>query len=361
MTGYCWLYKRLPVSNDLIGVQPSMVRKLLFAISLLILPVAISHGAFNLAIAKPATRPTAMAIHANGDFIAVGYEDGMLAIYNRTSSRVILTLTGHRSIVTSIGWHPSDTQLVTGSFDQTVKIWDIQSGQLLYTLRGLPSGFVTDVAWSPDGQHIIILQGGTDSDNFNVWDVVTQRIIYSEFVSTPSAIAWSHDASQFAVGYLIGALEIRNASDFRTKAYLRTRPENSPATLSGQGFGELAWHPNGNLLVAGTTVGQVIVWGSVSGLKRYELSGTPTLSHVAELDRVVSVWFCADGTTFSSVTGNGILRTWNVETGDLLSDTNLHTTFVVAKFDPTNDILYYIGADSDLQSKNWPSANCVPD
>jgi WD40 repeat protein len=42
---------------------------------------------------------------------------------------------------------------VTGSFDNTAKIWDAESGQEILTLKG-HSVYVVSVAFSPDGKRV---------------------------------------------------------------------------------------------------------------------------------------------------------------------------------------------------------------
>jgi WD40 repeat protein len=65
-----------------------------------------------------------------------------------------------------VAFSPDGKRLVSGSFDQTVKVWDAQRGQELLTLKG-HTGHVTSVAFSPDGQRIV--SGSADS-TVKVWN-----------------------------------------------------------------------------------------------------------------------------------------------------------------------------------------------
>jgi sugar lactone lactonase YvrE len=63
------------------------------------------------------------------------------------------TFLGHTSYVYSVAWSPDGQRLVTGSQDQTAKVWDADKGQEVLSLKG-HTLLVTSVAWSPDGKRV---------------------------------------------------------------------------------------------------------------------------------------------------------------------------------------------------------------
>ena len=51
-------------------------------------------------------------------------------------ARRLATLKGHTGEVSSVAFAPDGKTLATGSWDQTVKVWDITTGKELATLKG---------------------------------------------------------------------------------------------------------------------------------------------------------------------------------------------------------------------------------
>jgi len=52
------------------------------------------------------------------------------------SKRLIQHYDAHDDNVTSISFHPSGNYLLSSSLDASLKLWDLQNGQILYTVFG---------------------------------------------------------------------------------------------------------------------------------------------------------------------------------------------------------------------------------
>jgi WD40 repeat protein len=80
--------------------------------------------------------------------------------------RELLTLEGHSGGVTSVAFSPDGKRIVSGSYDNTVKVWDAETGQETLTLKG-HSDYVRSVSFSPDGRRIA---SGSSDKMVKVWD-----------------------------------------------------------------------------------------------------------------------------------------------------------------------------------------------
>ena len=68
---------------------------------------------------------------------------------------------------------PNGKQLLSGSWDKTLKLWDVNTGQLIRTFRG-HLGRIKSVAFSHDGQRVV---SGSVDTSVLVWDVASGRDI----------------------------------------------------------------------------------------------------------------------------------------------------------------------------------------
>jgi len=112
-------------------------------------------------------------------------------LWTRLSSKA--TFVGHTSSVTSVAFSPDGRRILTGSLDQTAKVWDAAKCQELFSLKG-HTHFVLSVAFSPDGRRILT---GSYDNTAKVWDAATGHLLPDQPAQMPAAArqATSRDGS----------------------------------------------------------------------------------------------------------------------------------------------------------------------
>ncbi len=79
--------------------------------------------------------------------LASGSYDNTVKIWDPEDRRCVSTLRNHVAWVSAVAWSPDSARLASGSDDSTVKIWDLASGRCESTLKG-HKGSAESVAWS---------------------------------------------------------------------------------------------------------------------------------------------------------------------------------------------------------------------
>ncbi|XP_023152774.2 denticleless protein homolog isoform X1 [Amphiprion ocellaris] len=101
--------------------------------------------------------------------LAAANEEGIVRIYN-TESRdnpLLKEWLAHENAVFDIAWVPGEPQLVTAAGDQTARLWDVKTGELLGSFKGHLCS-LKSVAFAP--QEKAVFSTGARDGNIMVWD-----------------------------------------------------------------------------------------------------------------------------------------------------------------------------------------------
>ena len=85
-------------------------------------------------------------------------------LYRLSHPYPVTVIKGHVDVVLDVAYSPDGKYLASASSDGMVKVWDVQTGQELFTIRGTVNSRST-VAFSPDGKRLAI--------HGKVWDAQT--------------------------------------------------------------------------------------------------------------------------------------------------------------------------------------------
>lgn len=97
---------------------------------------------------------TAGAWSPDGNTIAFANYDGSCYLWNVGTAEASFVMKGHRGPIISLIFNEDGSRLITGGADSTIRIWDMQSGEHLITLKAAEGSEVYQVALSPDEDRI---------------------------------------------------------------------------------------------------------------------------------------------------------------------------------------------------------------
>src|SRR5579884_2655848 len=79
---------------------------------------------------------TRIAWSPDGRILASPSVDKTIRLWHVQTGQLLRILTGHQDRVNSVAWSSYSSTLASGSFDRTIGLWDAQTGQRLQTLTG---------------------------------------------------------------------------------------------------------------------------------------------------------------------------------------------------------------------------------
>ncbi|MEO1444714.1 MAG: NB-ARC domain-containing protein, partial [Cyanobacteria bacterium J06635_11] len=217
----------------------------------------------------------------------------------------ISTLQGHQNWVCSVAFSPDGTQLVSGSADRTIRLWDVGTGECLKTLSG-HGNWVMSVAFSPDGTQLV---SGSADRTIRLWDVST-----GECLNTLSG----HGHGVWSVAFSPDGTQLVSGSADRTIRLWEVSTGEALKTLKGHEHGvwTVAFSPDGQLLASGSADQTVRLWT----IKGDDVTGECQQTLVGHNNWVWMVAFSPDGQLLASGSADQTVRLWEVRRDEVKRD-----------------------------------------
>ncbi|KAE9394627.1 hypothetical protein BT96DRAFT_886390 [Gymnopus androsaceus JB14] len=323
------------------------------------IPKLTGHASLNqLVVISHGSEVYSVAFSPDGTQIVSGSYDKSVRIWDASTGKEMHKLEGHTSWVSSVAFSPDGTQIVSGSYDQSVRIWDASTGKEMHKLEGHTHSsvriwdastgkemhkleghthLVNSVAFSPDGTQIV---SGSDDQSVRIWDASTGKEIHKLEGHTDSVLsaAFSPDGTQIVSGSYDKSVRIWDASTGKEMHKLEGHTDS---------VSSVAFSPDGTQIVSGSYDQSVRIWDASTGKEMHKLEG--------HTHSVSSVAFSPDGTQIVSGSYDKSVRIWDASTGKEMHKLEGHTDSVLSvAFSP--DGTQIVSGSYDQSVRIWDAS-----
>ncbi len=236
-----------------------------------------------------------VALSVDGRRAVSASDDQTLKVWDLETGAELHTLAGHSWVVEGVALSTDGRWAVSASWDATLKVWDLETGAELRTLVG-HSYWVNGVALSADGRRAV---SASNDKTLKVWDLETGTELrtlagHSDVVN---GVALSADGRRAVSASDDKTLKLW---DLETGTELRTLAGHSP--ING-----VALSADGRRAVSASWDKTLKVWDLETGAEVSTLAG-----HSGGVNGVA---LSADGTRAVSASHDNTLKVWSLETG----------------------------------------------
>lgn len=249
------------------------------------------------------------------------------------------TLRAHTGVVWHVEYRPDGRYMVSSSGDDTARVWDGATGQLLYTLVGHTDN-VSSAFFSPNGKYILTV---SDDATARLWDTATGALIH---------ILRGHAGPVQSGTFSPDSLQILTAGSDHSVRVWDAVTGTLLKTLTGP-TGELyvvRVSPDGRRIVAAGQDAVVYIWDRAT----YDL-----LSQLRGHTRPIrSAILSADGALVATASDDGTTRVWQFPSGALLATFDHGNSVFVSNltFSPDGRSLLTVGSDSSPRVWDVPAS-----
>jgi WD40 repeat protein len=216
---------------------------------------------------------------------------------------LVLDAGGHSATVKRALFTLDGSQVITASYDKTIRVWDVASGETVRTIR-LPigpgsEGAIDAAALSPDGKHVAVggvpFGRGAHGVLIHLLDMDAGRVVgvIKGHKGSIADLAFSPDGRRLASASTDGTARVYELANGQTVQVFQGHRDR---------VSSLAFSPDGEHLLTGSADQTARIWSVATGNTEAELRG-----HQAPVE---SVACSRDGQTLATGSVDGTIRLW---------------------------------------------------
>jgi serine/threonine-protein kinase len=224
------------------------------------------------------------------------------------TASVVRTLQGHRGALNGIAISPDGKTLASGSVDNTIRLWDVATGEERATLTGHRNEIV-ELAFTQDGKTLVSC---SSDDTIRVWNVETR-----EELRTIAA----HSRDVHSIQLTADGEIISSGADGMIKVWnLATGEEVRSLNTNSEKLLKIVLLPDQQTLVSADNRGTIAFWNLNTGTEQSRFT-----AHTGSINTMA---VSPDGKILASGGTDGTVKLWNLANGELLHTLTGHTGWI---------------------------------
>ncbi|MCZ8118687.1 MAG: DnaJ domain-containing protein [Microcystis sp. LE18-22.4A] len=262
-----------------------------------------------------------------------------ITIPERLSWQCFQTLKGHQANIGAIDVSPDGKIIASAGEDQTIKLWQRETGKLIYSFLGVNEPIQT-LAISPNSKSIIA--GGLDG-RISQWQLDTKQYKSSFFarVNAPH----SHDGVILQLAFAANERFIVSASNDKTLRIWGYHTGELKRTLIGheEAVNTCAISPDSQIIASGSDDKTIKLW-------RFDHSYAYQ-TFIGDRAAVNSLAFSNDGQYLISGGSDKTIKIWDIKTGEIIKSWQAHEQAIISI--AINPHRHLIASASRTEIKIW--------
>jgi WD40 repeat protein len=194
-------------------------------------------------------------IKSHNETLFVGDAKGVLSIIGMNPLKVIQKINVSDKSVRSIAINESTSEFVIGDSDNEIKVFDLNSYDLKYSLKNHQNSVFT-LQYSPDFR--LLISAGRDA-HIKIWDVKAGYLLIEDIAAhmyTINNIAFSPDGKHFVTCSMDKSIKVWDAERFKLLKVI----DKARHAGHGTSVNKLLWTREENLLVSASDDRTISIW-----------------------------------------------------------------------------------------------------
>jgi len=194
-----------------------------------------------------------LTFSADRQFLLAIADDFTVRLWNVQSGQLLHSLQGHQATVQQAQFSPDGRWIVTASWDKTIRIWQVDSGKLVRTIAHPDA--VNSASFSPNGQQIVTASWDGIA---RVFDARTgeRSLLLKRHQQAILDAAFSANGQSIATAGADGKAYLWNAATGTIQAELNANQATSVPIV------QISFSPDGQYVAALTKDGKVHLWAA---------------------------------------------------------------------------------------------------